>query len=867
MFTNPILLWGLFFVLVPLAIHLVNLLRHRQVDWGAMEFLLAAFRKHRTRVRMKEILLLFMRMLLIVLAVLLLAAPVMRNFLPGGTGTHHVVVLDDSFSMTDRMGEGSVFENAKISIQKLLDELSRQGGAHNFTILRTSQAREGIRKADVHDQRISRNFQEIFSPKSLNPSHLSGGLPDALAYAAELVPESIEGNRIFYVISDFRSRDWQDDPTLAAQLKKLTNDGIRLRLIDCAPSEHPNLGLSALKPQEGIQAAGVPILASVQITNFGNSTAQNVVLHPEIFLVGKTEKTASTTPKTNATDSPPSVDVHSSDSADSDPADSDPADSETSDDSSLSVAQTLPAVTIAEIPAGETVAATFPLTFPVEGSYGIRVSLPPDALAEDNQAFAALFIPSFEPVLIIDDSLDASTSRFLRTALSPGDRVRTGLTPRVEKARFLSANNLNAFRSIYLLNTARLEPQAVSALEQFVRNGGGLCVFTGPNTDPINVQKWFRDGKGFFPVLLDQTEELPTYYASPDVRVAPHPIFRLFAGENSSLFNSIRVKRYFTLDDSSLERIIPLQDETALTQKSRKTAWENQTENQIANILNPSDAPNSAASDADVLGDVHVLAALRNNAPLVLERAYGKGKVVLFLTTADRTWTDWPVGDPSRPNPFTQGSYVVMALQLQAFLTQKPFFFWKTGDSLSANFGLNEFEGTVPFFHPDATLWERFTATLSHDGQQKISTPPTSEPGIFRAELKGLNHPSENRLFAVNADIREGALKKASQEELAVILKDVPFDFVSAENFRFKTEDSGRSAITDWILAFTLLWMILEMLMAANASWHLGSGESGSGKPRDGKSRAVLASLLAVAKRSDSESAKPAKKTDHGGEK
>ncbi|MBE6428963.1 MAG: hypothetical protein E7028_10390 [Planctomycetaceae bacterium] len=804
MFTNPLLLWGLFFVFIPLVIHLINLLRFRQVDWGAMEFLLTAYRKHRTRVRMKELLLLLMRVILIALPVLLLAGPTLRGFLPGGSKVHHVIVLDDSFSMADRMGEGSAFENAQISIQKLLDELSQQAGAHSLTFLRTSQVHENTRKADIHDQRISRNFRETFSPASLKPTYFPEGLPEALSYAAELVPESIEGNRIFYVISDFRHRDWHENPALVSQFRKFASEGIQLRLIDCAPAEHPNLTLSALKPLEGIRAAGVPLLMSVRVTNFGISPARNTVLHPEIFLVGEEEKKAESGQKAET------------------------AASLSSDPSSSAVAQALPAITVEEIPPGESVTATFPVTFPLAGNYGVRVSLPPDALAEDNQAFASLFIPPFEPVLIIDDSLDASTSRFLRTALSPGERVQTGLVPRVEKARFLSTNDLNAFRSIYLLDVTRLEPQAVSALEQFVKNGGGLCVFTGPNTEPINAQKWFRDGKGFFPVLLDQMEELPRYYASPDIRVAPHPIFRLFSGESEALFNSIHVERYFTLDDSSLEKIIPLQDETALTQKSRQKEKENLNDNSPAGTspedLSENSPENSPETGMDTLGDVHVIAALRNNAPLVLERKYGQGKIVLFLTTADRTWTDWPVGDPSRPNPFTQGSFVVMVLQLQAFLTQEQFFFWQVGDSLMTSFRGNEFEGTASFFNPDATLWERPAAIASQDGKLEISTSPVPQPGVFWAELKGLEHSNEKRLFAVNVDQREGDLKKISREELARTFENIPFDFVLSEKFHFKADDTGRSPLSDWILVFMLIWIILEMLMAASASWHLGSG-------------------------------------------
>ena len=52
-----VLWWGLPVAVAPLLIHLINLLRHRTVDWSAMEFLLASQRKYRTRVLLKQLLL------------------------------------------------------------------------------------------------------------------------------------------------------------------------------------------------------------------------------------------------------------------------------------------------------------------------------------------------------------------------------------------------------------------------------------------------------------------------------------------------------------------------------------------------------------------------------------------------------------------------------------------------------------------------------------------------------------------------------------------------------------------------------------------------------------------------------------------
>lgn len=753
MFTHPYLLWGLFCVLLPLMIHLINLLRHRPVEWGAMEFLLAAYRKHRTRVRLLEILLLLLRMGLIALIVFMLAGPVIRSVLPGGEKTHHVVILDNSFSMNDRLGESSVFESARDAVGRLAEELARQGGVHNLTLVRTSRVQGKSKSADVHAQRLSRSFRETFLTSqlaALEPSHFSGGLEEALEYVSELAPSTETGARILYVVSDFRRRDWHENPALAESLAARSGEGFRLRFIDCAPAAHPNLGVSDLKPREGIQAAGVPLLWEARITNFGTTPAQNVVLRPEIFQMGMGE---------------------------------------------AGQTQTLPTVSAEEVPAGQSVVVTFPVTFPLEGAYGLRCTLPPDAVADDNQVNAALSVPSFEPVLVIDDSLDGSSSRFLRTALAPGDRVQTGVSPRVENARFLSTNDLSAFRSIYLVDPASLEPQAVSALEDFLKNGGGVAIFVGPHTDPIDAQKWHKNGEGFFPVLLDETEELPEYYAAPDLRVGEHPIFKVFSSDSSNQFNSFHVERYYKLDDATLETLIPLA--TGDAAKAAKAAQK----------------PSEGGPEP-----VYTIAALRNNSPLVVERAFGRGKVVLFLTTADREWTDWPVGNPARPNPLAQGAYVVMLLQLQAYLTREQFVSWTVGDVLSTSFKEGAFEASVPFLKPDSSPWERFTAVAGADGRQTVTTSEVEDPGVYSAELKGLNGENVTRLFAVNSSAEEGATQKITREELAAGLKGIPFDCVSAESFRFSASDAALSALADWLLVLCLIWLLFEMWVAEKAS-------------------------------------------------
>ncbi len=54
------LLWGLAAV-IPLLIHFLSRRRYDEVPWAAMEFLLAAIRKHARRWRIEQLLLLLVR--------------------------------------------------------------------------------------------------------------------------------------------------------------------------------------------------------------------------------------------------------------------------------------------------------------------------------------------------------------------------------------------------------------------------------------------------------------------------------------------------------------------------------------------------------------------------------------------------------------------------------------------------------------------------------------------------------------------------------------------------------------------------------------------------------------------------------------
>ena len=54
---------------VPIVIHLWNRRRHREMPWAAMEYLLAALRKHARRIRIEQLILLALRVLILLVLV------------------------------------------------------------------------------------------------------------------------------------------------------------------------------------------------------------------------------------------------------------------------------------------------------------------------------------------------------------------------------------------------------------------------------------------------------------------------------------------------------------------------------------------------------------------------------------------------------------------------------------------------------------------------------------------------------------------------------------------------------------------------------------------------------------------------------
>jgi hypothetical protein len=542
----PLLWWGLPLIAAPVIIHLINLLRHRKVPWAAMELLLASQRKYRTRVLLKQLLLLALRVAAVLGVVLALAQPRWTSALGqllGGGRTTHLVLLDDSYSMGDtaaagRLGDTTAFDRGRLVVERICGELVAASGAQELAIGRFSPF--AIRRDaaglpfDIARQPVTPEFVQRVRDElgRLAPSQTDAGPREPLVAAAELLAADTGAAeaKVVWIVSDFRAKDWAKSDDVVDSLRRLSAAGAELRLVDCAAegaddgSAAANLTVERLEVTGGVTATGVLVPMEVAIRNHGRQPVRAV-----------------------------QVELREDGAA-------------------------RPGARIEEIPAGGVATQRFDVRFPRAGGHVVDARIAADALAADNQRTAVIDVADRVDVLVIDGDPRGGgrggDAFYLSAALAPGSGAPTGLRPRVEPPRALATLDLGGFDCIWVLDVENLDAPEIAALEGFAKAGGGVVFFVGPRTQAAHVNAaLYRDGAGIFPVPLAGAVDLLPQESeqAPDVVVEEHPVVAVLSGQRNPLLDAVRVDRFFAVErgfeppaGSGLRRLLSLRSAAPL---------------------------------------------------------------------------------------------------------------------------------------------------------------------------------------------------------------------------------------------------------------------------------------------------------------
>ena len=129
MFLNLAMLAGIGAAVIPLVVHLLARARHKEVEWGAMMFLEGAAAPQTHAARLKQWLLLAMRMVMVGVLATALARPVLRSAQAGTAGGEApasvVIVVDRSFSMGFEEAGRTRFDKAREAVLQILAGLRK----------------------------------------------------------------------------------------------------------------------------------------------------------------------------------------------------------------------------------------------------------------------------------------------------------------------------------------------------------------------------------------------------------------------------------------------------------------------------------------------------------------------------------------------------------------------------------------------------------------------------------------------------------------------------------------------------------------------------------------------------------------------
>jgi hypothetical protein len=488
--SSAMLLWSLA-ASVPIIIHLWSKRRYQRISWAAMEFLLAAVRNNARRIRLEYLILLLLRVAILVLLAVALADPVWSLFAPlasprsAGGSTHHVLVLDASYSMAYRAGERSRFEVARQLAAQIVTD-SRQGDGFSLVLM-----------ADPPSVVIG---DPAFSPSDLLEElqtvqlrHTGANLAMTLGEIHTILEqakarhERLQDRKVFF-FTDLGRTTW-DEVTGEACRRRLAqlSEQAALLLIDVGQSDVQNLAVTNLVIREPLVTVGHPVRIEAEIENFGSrdQSGRQVAL-----LV---------------------------------------------DDQQV-LAQTV------TVPASGRTAVAFVHRFEMPGEHRVEVRLEDDPLDVDNHRWAS--VPVRESIRVLCIEGRPGEAQHVALALEPGLSVPPRVQVRTHFENVMMELDLLQFDAIFLCNLARFGRDEAAVLQDYVRNGGGLVVLLGDQVQPENYNEMLggEPGERILPALLDAVVDDGDYRFDPlDYQ---HPIVAPFRGHVRAGLLTAPVWRY-----------------------------------------------------------------------------------------------------------------------------------------------------------------------------------------------------------------------------------------------------------------------------------------------------------------------------------
>lgn len=547
-FLNPLLLFGIVGIASPIIIHLLAKKKIKRVVWAAMRFLKNVVEKNQRRLSLEDLILLILRCALLVLLALALARPSFKKGGLAGFGDSNetaIIAIDNSGSMSQNDGAASKFEQAQKAAEDVLDSLP---SGSSVAVWLVSDVVKNVIPEPTHDLALVRK-----SIREAQRSDRGTEMSSAMRRMVEVLQRQSVAVKQLFLITDGQSNGWKQLAETRALLDGAKD--IHARFVLLGESEQHNLGVTGLRMASALAPVNEAVRFEIEVANYGTTEAKNVPVG-----LGIDEE-------------PPGDEA-----------------------------------TIDTIPAGESKKISLYATFREAGYHSVVARLPADRNPADDQRALAVRVIGEINVLLVDGDpgIEPRESEvfYLHNALTPVPMeqrekyyIKTKTIPPAE----LAAAKLGDYEAVVLANVSDVPESVLTALERYLRSGGGLMVFPGGKIGTTFYNAKMFAERSFLPAAFgdargnaDQQEQFFTLQGKD----YEHPIVSIWRDPGAGSLATAHFYRAFTLQ------------------------------------------PSKTPSTRTEAGPPAVVLKYSDGQPAVMERTWGFGRVVQFSSTVDSAWND-----------------------------------------------------------------------------------------------------------------------------------------------------------------------------------------------------------------------------------
>lgn len=765
-FLHPAIAWSaLGLASIPIIIHLLNRRRLRRLDWAAMEFLLAALKRTRRRIRVEQLILLLMRIALMILLALFIARPMLSDsqfsWLASALKKEEkIFILDDSQSLARRHTDGTIFDRSAEAVATEVNRLGRRRAGDIVSIVRTSRSDTPPPGVFINQDSAAELEQTIKSYTTTSTRMDLAATLEAIAeQSASTSASGPQHPRSISIVTDLRSVDWTDgaggpNASLARALKRMTENDenpARILVFDVGTDDTTNISVSEIELEGGRPTVGLPTQVRVKVRNHGREPVSGLRVQMTFGSVNARKEAG-----------------------------------EGASGSAL-------APSIQKIDGGETLIATIPCTFRTPGQYWARVEVSgnQDPLPQDNQLSFVIDVVDATEVLLVSgepasEPWEAETD-FLVAILDPDGETSEGILPIVVTEDNTPDESLEKYLAVFLANVHSVPEKFRRRLGRYVREGGSLVIFLGDQVDAAEYRRQFGKAEG------------PADDTHPCREILPAELEEIIGGDltNVSIAPSYEHEYFRVFRDSGAKNM--------LEQVSFTKYWK-------------------VAADEST----RVLATFTDgeDSPAIVERAVGDGRVVMFATTADDEWNDWP---PNLTMP------IVLHVMLESFarghgdleghLAGQPIELPVDVSrfKLEARFRASDYPRT-----PEGSL--RATPAPATDGKTggdfrfAFEKKDTLAAGLLRLAYTPRGGGEKTwRAVAIHSDPTESDLTRVTPSALEDLYPDVDLRVIR-DAASFTEAGRGQFEIADVLLGLFALLLFAEGLLACWFAHHKRAG-------------------------------------------